>query len=104
MGVEDLLDLTGIDVVATPDDQVLLAVDNEEEPVLIDRRYIAGVKPASAHHRLGRVLAVPVTAHDERPPHDDLAGLSSRDLLVLVIDHLHLHPSDRHADRARLAL
>src|SRR3954447_10046380 len=44
--VEDLLDLARIDVVATADDHVLLAVDDEEVAVLVDLCHVAGVEPA----------------------------------------------------------
>src|SRR3954453_2968745 len=43
--VEDLLDLARVDVVAAADDQVLLAVDDEEAAVLVDPRHVAAVEP-----------------------------------------------------------
>src|SRR3954464_4765022 len=62
--VEDLLDLARGHVVAAADDQVLLAVDDEEVTVLVDTGHVAGVEPAAAHGLLGRVRALPVAPHD----------------------------------------
>ena len=41
MGIEDLLDLTRVDVEAAADDQLLLPVDDEEETVLILVAHVA---------------------------------------------------------------
>ena len=50
--VEDLLDLPGIDVVAAPNDQLLLAVDDEVVAVVVDARQVAAVKPPVGGDRL----------------------------------------------------
>src|ERR1044072_4366650 len=62
--VENLLDLTRVDVVAAADDQVLLAVDDVEVAVLVDAGHVAGVEPAAAHRLLGRAGGRPVALHD----------------------------------------
>src|SRR6266496_6026430 len=61
--VEDLLDLPRVDVVAAADDQVLLAVDDEEVTLLVDPAHIAGVDPAGPDGVLGRLGPVPVALH-----------------------------------------
>ena len=53
--VEDLLDLARVDVVAAPDDQVFLAVDDEVVAVGVDPRQVAGAEPAVADRLGGRV-------------------------------------------------
>jgi len=46
MAVEHLLHLTRVDVVTAADDQVLQAVDDEEEAVLVDIAEVTGGEPA----------------------------------------------------------
>ena len=50
--VEHLLDLARVDVVAAADDQVLLAVDDEEVAVLVHLGHVAGAEPAVVGDRL----------------------------------------------------
>ena len=102
--VEHLLDLAGIDVVAAADDQVLLAIDDEEVAVLVDLREVTGVEPAAAHRLGRRVGTLPVALHHVRALDDDLPHLALRDLLVVLVEDLHLDVADRRADRAGLAL
>jgi len=58
VGIEDVLDLARVDVVAAADDQVLLAVDDEVEAVLIAESEIPGVKPAAGECLAGSPLAL----------------------------------------------
>src|SRR5262249_11625665 len=70
--VQLLLDLTRIDVEATADDQLLLAVHDEEIAVVIDIAHVPSVEPATAHH-LGRSLRlVEVALHHVVPADHDL--------------------------------
>ena len=104
MLVEDLLDLARVDVVAAADDQLLLAVDDEEVAVLVDLAHVAAVEPAVDDGLLGRLLAVPVALHDVVALDDDLADLALLDLVAVVVEQLHLDALDRRADGADLAL
>src|SRR3954447_18160397 len=104
MLVEDLLDLARVDVVAAADDQLLLAVDDEEVAVLVDLGHVATVEPAVLDRVLGGVGLVPVALHDVVALDDDLADLALVDLVAVVVDDLHLDALDRRADRALLAL
>src|ERR687895_511030 len=61
---EHILDLARIDVLSAADDHVLLAVDEEEEPVLVAVADVARVQP-SVPERLGVGVRPPVIAlHD----------------------------------------
>src|SRR5664280_2124936 len=62
VGVEDLLDLARVDVVAAADDQILLPVDDEQEVLVVLIAQVAGVEPAAAERLLGlrRLLVVPL--------------------------------------------
>ena len=105
MLVEHLLDLARVDVVAAPDDQVLLAIHDEEVPVLVDLGHVAGAEPAGLVDRVRRRLrALPVALHDVVAADHDLAHLALRDLLAVLVPDLHLDALDRRADRSRLAL
>src|SRR5580692_9069332 len=75
MLVEHLLDLPRVDVVAAPDDQVLLAVHDVEVAVLVDPGQVTGVEPAVADRLSGGLGAIPVALHHVRPADDDLAHL-----------------------------
>ena len=80
MLVEHLLDLARIDVVAAADDQVLLAVDDEEVAVLVDPCHVARDEPAVVGDRLGgRVGPLPVAVHHVVPTDLDLADLALSD-------------------------
>ena len=74
---EPLLDLDAVDVLAAPDDHVLLAVGDEEEAVLVEVADVAGVQPAVGVDGLGGGLGlVPVAGHEDRAGDADLAGLA----------------------------
>ena len=81
--VEHLLELARIDVVATADDQVLLAIDDEVIAVLVDRRDVPGVKPARAHHLARGVVPIPIALHHEWSAHHELAWLAGRHVVVM---------------------
>src|ERR1035437_150965 len=106
MGVENLLHLAWIDVVAAPDNQILLPVDNEEEAVGVDIPEVTGMKPPTGK-RLGRrfrvlvVAAGRVDASDDQLP--DVVSACWQPLAVLVPD-LYVDTPDRLADAVDLAL
>src|SRR5215210_978950 len=103
--VQHLLDLARVDVVAATDDQVLLAVDDEEVAVLVHLGHVARAEPALLRDGLlVRVVTVPVALHDVVAADHDLADLALWDLVAVVVPHLHLDTLDRGADRAGLAL
>src|SRR3954454_6467108 len=78
MVLERRLDLAGIDVEPTADDELLRAPGDLEAAVpVVDPAEVAGAKPAVAGQRLGRrVGAVPVAVEDLRAAHEDLAVLA----------------------------
>src|SRR5271155_548097 len=69
---ERVLDLDRVHVLPAPVDHVLLAIDDVDQPVLVDPREVTGPKPA-IHERLRRGLRlVPVALHHVRPAHEQL--------------------------------
>ena len=71
--VERLLDLAGVDVVATTDDQVLRAVDDGEVPVGIHLTDVTGLEPAVDDGLGGRVRTVPVAQCEACPRNANLS-------------------------------
>src|SRR5438552_17392815 len=69
MGIQNCLNLSGIDVEAKSDDEILRASDNEEIPVLKAGK-IAGVEPSLRIDRGRRLFGRAVIAfHDVGPAH-----------------------------------
>src|SRR6185437_6527703 len=100
--VQDFLDLARVDVVAAPDDQVLFAVDDVEVAVFVDPGQVPAAEPAVGDRLGGGLGLAQVALHHVGALDDDLADLSLRSRLSLVVDQAHLHALDRNTDRARL--
>src|SRR3989442_1824905 len=72
---EDGLHLGRPDTESLVLDELLLAIDDEDVPLLVLLADVAGIEPAVADH-VRRVLGlVPITAHHLRASHADLADL-----------------------------
>ena len=79
VGVEELLDLSGINVFAAPDDHVLDPADDVDVAVVAHDGEVTGVHPPSIVDRLaGRLFVVPVPAHDKVAAAAELATSSPR--------------------------
>ena len=64
MFVENFFDVTGVDVVSSGENEVLLAIDDSEEAVFVHAGEVAAMEPAIAQH-LGRFCGhLPVALHD----------------------------------------
>src|SRR5690606_31442137 len=76
-GVDDRLDLDGIDVEARTDDEILAASGNEQGTVGLDIADVSGGQPAAWQNGLGGLLRVAVVAkHHARSPDVDVAALA----------------------------
>src|SRR5947209_20401683 len=69
---QGVLDIAGVDVEATTDDQVLLAVDDEQVAVLVEIAEIAGVQPAVTQRLAAGLGRTPVSLHYGGGAADDL--------------------------------
>jgi len=79
MGVENVLDLAGIDILAAADDHVLAPALNAAISVLVETPQIAGVKPAfGIDCRSRRFRIVEIVFHDGVSASADFADLSDR--------------------------
>ena len=89
-GVQQHLDLFGIDVVTAGDDQILGAADDGDIAVCVDLPQITGDEPAVGAQILGGFVGhLPVAGKDVRAAHLDHA-----------IHQPQFHPRQRKADRA----
>ena len=102
MVVHGGLDLGAIDVLATAQHHVLLAVDDEDEAVGVDLGDVAGVEPAVGDRFRGGLGAVQVALDHRGAAHPELADLALRDLVAVVVDALGLEGRHRRADAGRL--
>src|ERR1022692_2891465 len=102
--VQDLLDLARVDVVAAANDQLLLAVHDEEVAVLVHPGEVTRAEPA-VRDRLGRRLGLPpVALHHVVPADRDLADLAGRAVGAVGAGQAHLEAGHRRTDRAWLAV
>ena len=70
---QGVLHLDAVHVLAAAIDHVLLAVDDEDQALVVDPREVAAVQPA-VDERLGGLLGLaPVAAHDVRPADQQFA-------------------------------
>ena len=83
---QHLLDLARVDVEAAPDDQVLLAVDDRDEAVVVFGAEVAGAEPAVDDGLRRRLRLVVVAGEDVMAPDDDLAELADRQELDPVVE------------------
>ena len=90
--LQRVLEVGGADVLAARgDDELLLAVDDLEVAVLVDRADVARVQPAVDDRFVGLVGLLVVPLEDVAAAADDLAVVGDHDLAA----------GDRLADRAR---
>src|SRR5512132_1449429 len=87
------LDVPWKDVEAAPDDQVLLAVDDVDVPVVVEAAQVAGVEPAVPDRLRRQLRRAPVAEHDRAGTDADLADLA-------VAGDAHLDAGGRLADGA----
>src|SRR5262249_21118461 len=67
-----LLDLARVDVLPTPDDEVIRPPCNVDEAVVVEPAEIPRAEPAAAQCLRGRLRCMEVPLHDVRPLDDDL--------------------------------
>src|SRR4029077_16683057 len=102
MFVDRLLDVARKYVEAAGEDHVLLAVDQGDETVLVEKTDVAGVEAAATKGFLGRFGLLPVAFHDLRPAKADFAPLADGQHLGagLDVDHFQNSVRRRQSDAA----
>ena len=106
VGEQDLFDLLGIDVLATPDDHVLQATFDRAVATVVHGGEIAGVEPAVGVDGLRSAVGhVVVAVHHLVAASDELTGRADRECRSgLGIDDADLHARHRRTDREGLVL
>ena len=99
MGVEGLLDLGAVHVLAAGDDHVLGAVEQEQVAVVVEAADVARPVPPVAQGGRGLLGLVPVAGHDVRALHRDLAGLAVGQRIAVGVADDDLDAHDRLAGR-----
>ena len=103
VGRQEGFDLYGIEVFATGDDNVLLAVYQEIEAVSILLRHIAGAQEAILHQNLGSGLGITVVAlHDAGTLYAEFAYFSLLYSIIVFVNYLAFPAKARHTDGAYL--
>ena len=90
VGVDDVLYLGGVHVLAAADDHVRLAVGEEQVAAFVQVAEVAGVVPAALEGYCGQLGVLPVAGHDVLAPDADLTDLARSDALVVVVDDFDL--------------
>jgi len=80
------LDLGGSDGESLVLDHFFAAIEDVEEAVGIDADDISGEVPAIAQSSGGRLRFLPISHHDLRAAHDELALLAGCDIVALEVD------------------
>ena len=102
-GPDRELDLDGRDVLATCLDDVLEAVLEPENPIIVEMAGIARVKPAMAESFRGRLGIVQITRHGLGAAIDDLPGAAGRKQLAVRCHDGDLYVDGRRADSTGMA-
>ena len=87
---QDGLDVDGVDVVAAPDDDVLLATDDVEVAVGVEPGQVAGVEPAVLPGAGGGLGVAVVLALAPLHAQHGLTDLAGGHLVAVVVEDLHL--------------
>src|SRR6266849_7777196 len=99
MSKDGFLEFKGGDILAAADDDIFLAINNEQVTFLVERGHVSGVEPASSQGLGGSVGLAPVTLHDTIAPRDDFAHRLpiARHVVIVGIHYAYLHAGKRIA-------
>src|SRR6266542_2002495 len=103
VGHQDILDLLGANAVAGTLDQIVLAGEEPDVPVLVHADHVTRATPALPH-RTPLLLRIAPVDGPRGAPRPQLAGLAGLAILPLFVDHSQLVLSNRRSDRSGLDL
>ena len=90
VSIKDVLHFGRIDVLATADDDVLGAVDNVTEALIVETREIACPQPTVDERGRGLFRTVPISLDHMRAAHQKFADAPCRQRGAARVDHLHV--------------
>src|SRR5437764_11811029 len=99
---QGVLDIARVHVEPTADDQILLAVDDEQVALLVEVADVPGGQPSVVERLFGRLRRPPIATHHRGGAAADLADLTGSDLAALCVDDQQLGPRDRYSHRSGL--
>ena len=102
MAVGDRFDFGAVDVLATTQDHVFLAVHDKDEAILVDTRNIAGVQPAIGDRFSGGFRAVDIALDDGRPFDPEFTEFAGCDRVAKLIHAFDFEVRHRRAGTVRL--
>ena len=85
-----ILDLRGVDILASGDNHILLPVHDIEKAVRIQPAHITRMEPSAFEGRLRLLRTIPVAFHHVRSAHQDLPLDLGPHIPVIVVHHTHL--------------
>ena len=92
MGRDDIFNFTGVNVEATSDDHVLLAIDDVEEPFVVSSCHIASVEPSILKGLGGLLRLSEIALHVERTPHTNFTRFAVWHHVAVVIEKRDVQP------------
>ena len=95
---DEILNLNGIEVFATTDDDIFLAVYKEIEAILVLHCHIAGEEPAVLQNFGSGLLIIIVALHDTGPFDDEFADFALLYFLTVLVADLALPAIAGNAD------
>src|SRR5260370_14212458 len=97
MRKDGFLEFKGGDILSAADDDVFLAINNEQVASFVERGHVSGVEPATAHRFGGSVRLAPVTFHNPITPRDDFTdGLPiARHVVIVSVHYANLRAGKR---------
>ena len=96
---DHILDLARIDVEATGDDHVLLAINQMQIAVLVEPADVPGVQPTIAEHLGGFLRPLPISFHHKCPANADFARLPIARGSALVVEQRQIQRGKGNAHR-----
>jgi hypothetical protein len=102
VGVDRVLDLGAVDVLAAGDDHVLGPVDDFDVALVVHDAEVSGMKPSASHGFCSGLRIPPVLLHDSWAAVDDLTDLADSHVVHLGIDQPGFDVHQRFAHRPHL--
>ena len=101
---DHIFDFVRIDVKTRHQDHIFFAIDDAQEPLFIHHRDIPGVQPAVFDNLIRRVRALPVAQHHLRPFNTELARLTRRHFVIIIIHQFGFGGGHRQANAAAVVV
>src|SRR5437588_795960 len=89
MLIEHFVDFAWINILAAANNHVALAIDDEEESILVPITNIAGMKPAVAKGLLSSFGILEITFQNVVAAQNDFSKFPVRNVIIVVVNNFH---------------